>query len=102
MDSIQADIQADKDGLSALGGLCQRVAETFESDGSTVQPGPAFQSTTGAVDEVMKAAGRVENLVGVRLRVTGHSIVTAAHRLSTCEDSSRAEIDAVATGVTVK
>jgi hypothetical protein len=101
VDSIQVDIQVDVEGLSAFGGLCQHAAERLEADSPIARPGPAFQATTRAVDEVLAAIGRVDSLVGVRLRVTGHSIVTAADRLAHCDDASRAHIDAIPPARTV-
>jgi hypothetical protein len=94
VDSIQVDVE----GLSAFGGLCQHAAERLEADSPVARPGPAFQATTRAVDEVLAAVRRVDSLVGVRLRVTGHSIVTAADRLANRDDASRAQVDAIPAG----
>lgn len=90
MDSIKADV----DGLSAFGAMCQRTAEQL--GGIPVpQLGPHFQATSAAVQGVMTTASRAENLISVRLQVTGHTIGTAANRLAHCDSTSREEISVV-------
>lgn len=96
MGSIEADVE----GLAALGGLCQAAADGLGSGSGSPAPqhSPAFQPTTRAVDDVLTMAGGAENLIGVRLRVTGHAIVIAADRLANCEDTSRARIAGIHPG----
>jgi hypothetical protein len=91
MDSIEADV----DGLSALGALCIREAEALTADRPTSQAGPVFQATTGAVDAALAMADRAATLIGLRLRVTGHAIVSAADRLATSDTTSCELIAAV-------
>ncbi len=62
MDSIEADV----DGLSALGALCVREAEALTADRPTSQAGPVFQAITGAVDAAQAMADRAATLIGLR------------------------------------
>jgi hypothetical protein len=97
MDSIEVDV----DGLSALGGLCQRAAESLKTGSSAAHSGPPHQATARAVDDVLASASTAETLIGVRLRVTGHTIAAAADRLANSELASQAQIAAMPTGLTV-
>lgn len=91
MDSIKADV----DGLLAFGSMCQHAAEQLASRGPAVPGGPGLQATSSAVDEVMTTAKDTDNLIALRLRVTGHAIVTAAQRLAECDSTSRERIATV-------
>jgi len=91
MDSIKADV----DGLSAFGSICQRAAEHLAGRGPAAPGGPSFQATSSAVDDVMTTARDTDNLIAVRLRVTGHAVVTAAQRLAGCDSTSRERIATV-------
>lgn len=91
-------IKVDIDGLAVLGAVCKREAEAL-SDYGEVEVGPAHQATTTAVDGVLRMAGRVENLISMRLRVTGHTVIRAAERLADCEGASRRQIEAVGDAV---
>jgi hypothetical protein len=91
MESIEADI----DGLSALGAVCKREAEALRVIRPLPVIGSRFQATTIAIDSVLKMTDRAENLISMRLRVTGHTIVSAAGRLANCDSTSRERIAAV-------
>lgn len=97
MDSIEADVEA----LSELSGLFENAAGRLEAGAAVSQAGPAFQTTARVVEEVLKMAGTAEDLIGIRLRVTGHSLATAANRLASCEETSRAQIAGIQPGLTV-
>jgi hypothetical protein len=95
MESIRVDV----DGLSALGAVCRREAEALSVDRPVPQAGRSFQATTMAVDGLVRTAGRAENLISMRLRVTGHTILIAADRLANCENTSREQIVGVGSGM---
>jgi hypothetical protein len=88
-------IEADIDGLSALGAVCKREAEALSVFRGAPEMGSGFQATATAIDGVQKMTDTAQNLISMRLRVTGHTIVTAAGRLASCEDTSRERIAAV-------
>ena len=88
-------IEADIDGLSALGAVCKREAEVLSVFRPVPATGSSFQATTTAIDSVLKMTDRAQNLISMRLRVTGHTIVSAAGRLANCEDTSRERIAAI-------
>jgi hypothetical protein len=88
-------IEADIDGLSALGAVCKREAEALSVFRPVSEAGSSFQPTSTAVDGVLKMTDRTQNLISMRLRVTGHTIVNAAGRLANCENTSRERITAV-------
>lgn len=92
-------IKVDVDGLAALGAVCKREAEALSVDRGEVEVGPSYQATTTAVHGVLRMAGRADNLITMRLRVTGHTIVRAADRLADCEGASRREVEAVGAAV---
>lgn len=86
VDSIKADV----DGLFALGAGCMHVAEALSPDRAAPQRGPNFQTTTAAIDGVALMADRANNLICMRLRVTGHAIVDAGSnwRIATTHPAS--------------
>jgi hypothetical protein len=88
-------IEADIDGLSALGAVCKREAEALSAFRPVTETGNSFQPTSTAIDSVLKMTDRAHNLISMRLRVTGHTIVNAAGRLANCEDTSRERIAAL-------
>jgi hypothetical protein len=91
MDSIKVDV----DALSTLGALCREKAEALGADRPVPTPGPRFQATAKALDDIASLTARAENLISVRLHVTGHTIVTAADRLANCDSASQQRISAV-------
>lgn len=92
VDSIKADV----DGLFALGAGCMHVAEALSPDRAAPQRGPNLQTTTAAIDGVALMADRANNLICMRLRVTGHAIVDAGSKLADCDNASRERITAIA------
>jgi hypothetical protein len=91
MESISVDI----DGLSALGAVCKREAEALSVFRPAPETGSSFQATSTATDSVVKMTDRAQNLISMRLRVTGHTIINAAGRLANCDNTSRERIAAV-------
>lgn len=94
VDSIKADV----DGLFALGTVCKQLAEALSIDHATQRCGPSFQATAAATDGVAMMADRADNLICMRMRVTGHAIVDAGSRLAECDNASRERIVADADG----
>ena len=88
-------IEADIDGLSALGAVCKREAEALCVFRPVSEVGSTFQPTSTAIDTVLKMTDRAQNLISMRLRVTGHTIVNAAGLLANCDNTSRERITAV-------
>lgn len=88
-------IKVDIDGLSALGAVCKREAEALSVFRPLPEIGSSFQATSVALDGVLKMTDRAQNLISMRLRVTGHTIVNAAGRLANCENTSRERVAAV-------
>jgi hypothetical protein len=94
-------IRADVDGLFAFGAACKRSAEALSAGHPAQQSGPSFQSSTAAVEAVLTLAGRAENLISMRLRVTGHAVVSAGNRLAECDSASSERIATVGDAPTV-
>jgi hypothetical protein len=91
MDSIKVDI----DALSTLGAVCRKKAEALGADRPDPQSGPSFQATSAALADIATMTARAENLISLRLHVTGHTIVTAADRLANCDRASQQQIAAL-------
>jgi hypothetical protein len=88
-------IEADIDGLLALGAVCKRESEALSVFRPVPEMGSSFQATSTAIDSVVKMTDRAQNLISMRLRVTGHTIINAAGRLANCDNTSRERIAAV-------
>ena len=98
MESIEADL----DGLIALGGACQREADGLRVIRGQLQDSPSFQSTSVAMQKISAVVSRAETLISVRLQVTGHKFATAAEWLGARESTSRREIAATGDELTAE
>lgn len=92
MTSIQADI----DGLSALGASCQRHADTIRTANVTPTVGRPFQATSAAVADVHATADAVEARFAERLLATGHKVAAIAGGFAATESGSAALLAAPA------
>jgi len=88
-------IKVDVDGLLALGAVYKRESEALSAFRPVPEMGSSFQATSTAIDTVVKMTDRAQNLISMRLRVTGHTIINAAGRLANCDNTSRERIAAV-------
>lgn len=91
MKSIKVDVV----GLIASGSVCLREADILLVRHVRQPAGPGFQATTNAIQQIASVVDSAEGLISVRLRLTGHKLVTTATWLGEREATSQKEIAAL-------
>jgi hypothetical protein len=91
-----ASIQADIEGLTALGASCHHHAGAMRAGYTTPSAGEPFQATSAAVAEVHMNADAAEQSFVERLIATGNTVRAVARGFAVTDARSTGTLAAVA------